>query len=83
MATATKRERIAPRFWFWPGYVAGKRETSRLREEHNDAVNAFLELEAERDTLLTALRSIAAREPKHFKLCPAFALATLKLIEKA
>lgn len=26
-----------PKFWHWPDHVAGKRETRRLREEHNAA----------------------------------------------
>lgn len=33
-----------PKFWHWPDHVAGKRETRRLREEHNAAMNSRAEL---------------------------------------
>jgi hypothetical protein len=33
-----------PKCWHWPDHVAGKRETRRLREEHNAAVNSHAEL---------------------------------------
>lgn len=29
----------APRSWLWPDRTIGKRESGRLREEHNEAVN--------------------------------------------
>lgn len=27
-------------FWLWPDHIAGKRETRRLREEHNKLARA-------------------------------------------
>ena len=32
--------------WLWPDHVAGKRETRRLREEHNRLYNSHAELVA-------------------------------------
>ena len=34
----------ASHFWFWPDHVAGKRETRRLREEHNKLAREHHEL---------------------------------------
>lgn len=34
----------ASRFWLWPDHIAGKRETRRLREEHNKLANEHHEL---------------------------------------
>jgi 3-mercaptopyruvate sulfurtransferase SseA len=30
--------------WLWPDHVIGKRESRRLRDEHNGAVNACAEM---------------------------------------
>ena len=32
--------------WLWPDHAIGKRESARLREEHNAAVNVAAELRA-------------------------------------
>lgn len=33
---------MATKTWLWPDRVIGKRESRRLREEHNTMVNALL-----------------------------------------
>ena len=38
-------------FWLWPDHVAGKRETHRLREEHNKLAREHHELRIAMDEI--------------------------------
>ena len=38
-------------FWLWPDHIAGKRETRRLREEHNKLANEHHELRIAMDEI--------------------------------
>lgn len=42
-------------FFHWPDHVIGKRESRRIREQHNATLNQFLQ---ERDDLICALRNL-------------------------
>ena len=41
----------ASHFWLWPDHVAGKRETRRLREEHNKLANEHHDLRIAMDEI--------------------------------
>lgn len=41
----------ASHFWLWPDHVAGKRETRRLREEHNKLAREHHELRIAMDEI--------------------------------
>lgn len=49
-------ENNALQSWLWPDHAIGKRESRRLRDEHNRTVNLCAEL-------VTALQIIADSEP--------------------
>lgn len=44
-------------YFLWPDHNIGKRESRRIREEHNATVNQLL---AERDELLRVLKRVVA-----------------------
>lgn len=62
-----------PKAWLWPDRVISKRESRRLREEHNRLVNetsALLEIELQLTALCVQLESAMRIEPMKPKLSP-------------
>lgn len=41
--------------WLWPSHIAGKRETGKLREEHNYAINQMQKLQTALKNCLSGL----------------------------
>lgn len=56
-----------PSSWLWPDRVIGKRESRRLREEHNRVVNNHAELLQACQLLLDAYAPNADYSPSHFQ----------------
>lgn len=50
-------------FWHWPDHNIGKRESRRLRLEHNALANEHAELAAANEKLVAVLKEIAERGP--------------------
>ena len=44
--------------WHWPDHVIGKRESRRLREEHNALANSHHELMAALDSMIFRLSTL-------------------------
>ena len=47
-----------PECWLWPDHVIGKRESRKLREEHNALINVAADLLRQRDALRDACRDV-------------------------
>lgn len=54
------------KFWFWPDHVIGKRESRRLREEHNALANSHAELEVALKATLASLNVAFSAEENPF-----------------
>jgi hypothetical protein len=50
------REGVMVKPWLWPDHVIGKRESRRLREEHNAAVNDCADLLAAGERMAAVIR---------------------------
>ena len=64
--------------WHWPDHTIGKRESRRLREEHNQLVNSHAELLTALQTLFFACRDgiVLPRDCAHKQARTAIAKAT-------
>lgn len=53
--------------WLWPDHVIGKRESRRLREEHNALLNEFARLHARvSDALISDHQTVPDKEDASF-----------------
>ena len=58
--------------WLWPDHVIGKRESRRLRDEHNELVNVKVELAETLETIANSIAMVLASKKIPNKLVPGF-----------